>query len=243
MRNKTSSFAARFVATALLSTLGHLAFAGDPPQPAVAAAASEGAPPTAAAESKAVTNNARVSPGTSQASAPGATQEDLGYDSFDGKTNKIASVYKENPVSVGVIYEARSGSRMIPRQDLNPQLAARFPYDGQAAEAFLKKQAAEKARDAALGAELAARQQAAVRSVLQDNLKKREQQIQAEISATQTKNLELHKEIARWRSLPRGNGRHALAKQLEQQVQSNNDHLVELNRQLDEVRTRRDKMS
>src|SRR5438128_69357 len=58
-----------------------------------------------------------------------ATKEDLGFDIANGKTNKISGVYKVDPIAIGVIYEARSGSRMIPRQDLNPELAARFPYD------------------------------------------------------------------------------------------------------------------
>jgi len=117
-----------------------MAFAGDPPQPAEAAAAGEVLHPLHRLNQKAVTNNASVSPGTNQASAAAATQEDLGYDIFNGKTNKIASIFKEDPVSIWVILKdaaAPARSRVkISTRNLRPD----FLTTQKAADAFLKRQ-------------------------------------------------------------------------------------------------------
>ena len=74
--------------------------------------------------------------------APRATvTEDLGYDFYNGKSNKIARVYNVTPVAVQVIYEGDKGGRNIPRDNLPPALKAKYPYDPDAAAEFMKNQA------------------------------------------------------------------------------------------------------
>ena len=73
--------------------------------------------------------------------AQSAVTEDLGYDFYDGKSNKIARVFNATPVAVQVIYEGNKGSRNIPRDNLPPQLKAKYPYDADAAAQFMKNQA------------------------------------------------------------------------------------------------------
>src|SRR4051794_19270642 len=72
----------------------------------------------------------------------GESQENLGYDIYEGKTNKIARVHSANAVSVLVIYEGNTGGRKIPRQDLPPELQAKYPYDPAKAAEVQQQQSA-----------------------------------------------------------------------------------------------------
>jgi len=75
--------------------------------------------------------------------SPVAPKEDLGYDIVDGKTNKIDRVVQADPRFVWVLYENDSGTRRIPRDELPPTLAAKYPYDPKKAQAFIDSQNAQ----------------------------------------------------------------------------------------------------
>src|ERR1035438_6971941 len=96
-------------------------------------------------------------------------QEDLGCVVIDGKTSKIICVRSADPVSVFVIYESDAGGkggRKIPRQELPPQLQAKYPYDAARAAEYRKQQADQAAEQAALSVQQAAGARAAARDVL-----------------------------------------------------------------------------
>ena len=70
-------------------------------------------------------------------------KEDLGYDIYDGKTNKIDHIAEVDPRFVWVIYEGGTSGRKIARAELPPQLKVKYPYDPQKAAAFIKEKGAE----------------------------------------------------------------------------------------------------
>jgi len=76
-------------------------------------------------------------------STPPTPKENLGYDIYNGKTNKIDRVMQVDPRYIWVLYENDSGSRRIPRNELPPTLAAKYPYDAQKASAYLQAKASE----------------------------------------------------------------------------------------------------
>lgn len=64
--------------------------------------------------------------------------DDLGYDIYDGKTNKIDHIAQDNPRYVWVVYEGGTSGRKIPRTDLPPQLKEKYPYDAKSAAEYDK---------------------------------------------------------------------------------------------------------
>ena len=89
-----------------------------------------------------------VNPLPVAAADPGAVtvSEELGCDFYQGRTNRIASVYDVTPTHVRLRYENGNLSRPIPRPELTGELARRYPYDAEKAAAFLAQKAAEDAQ-------------------------------------------------------------------------------------------------
>jgi hypothetical protein len=165
-----------------------------------------------------------------------AVQEDLGCVVIDGKTNRVVSVNSADPVSVHVIYECADGARggrKIPRQELPPQLQAKYPYDADKAADYRKQQADQAVEQAAL----AARQAAKARAATVEGLRQQEKQILAQIDRWQRRDVELQKEKKILNGLPPGNGRRVRAKQINNEQQSIREQNKRLNDQLEKIRT------
>jgi hypothetical protein len=109
-----------------------------------------------------------------------AQQEDLGFDVFEGKTNRIARVAKVDPRFVWVVYEDSKTGRKIPRAELPPQLQAKYPYDPQKAVASINAHAQE------AQAEAAAQKTA---------LRQKEHNLQSQVDALEKQMTENEKEI------------------------------------------------
>jgi hypothetical protein len=148
---------------------------------------------------------------TRQAQPP--VQEDLGCVVIDGKTNKIVRVCSADPVSVFVLYESEEsgkGGRKIPRQELPPQLKAKYPYDATKAAEYRKQQADLAVEQAAMSVQQAARMRAAAKEVLREQ----ERAIHAQIDSLNKRDVALQKEKNILNSLPSGGGRRIRAKQI-----------------------------
>jgi hypothetical protein len=175
--------------------------------------------------------SATASTGESQPPA----QQDLGCIVIDGMTNKIICVRSSDPVSVFVIYESEAGGkggRKIPRQELPPQLQAKYPYDDAKAAEYRKQQADAAADQAALSVQQAVRASAAAREAL----RQKEREILAQIEPWQRRDVELQKEKNILNSLPPGNGRRVRAKQIAAEQQGIREHIAQLRKQVEQIR-------
>lgn len=146
----------------------------------------------------------------------------LGYDVFEGKTNKIARVFKADAVSVYVIYEGDKGGRNIPRSELPPGLAARYPYDADQAAALVEKQAKE----------TAARKDRA-RATLQ----KHEQELRSQITRLEKQTSENRAEMNILQKGGKGNGRRVRHTALKDDQQAIKERILVLRKQLEQVQT------
>ncbi|HMP82026.1 MAG TPA: hypothetical protein PKA41_04885 [Verrucomicrobiota bacterium] len=154
--------------------------------------------------------------------------EDLGWDLHEGKSNKIARVYSVTPAYVQVIYDGGKGGRKIPRNDLPPQLRARYPYDAPRAAEYQAQKA-----------EIAVNRATAVNDTLRENLKKQEDTLMAEINRLGEKDSQMQREVNALRKAPPGGGRKVKLAHLMNQQQQLREHVQKLQSQLDAVRARR----
>jgi len=161
--------------------------------------------------------------------AGSAHATDLGCDFVDGRSNKIARVFSVTPTHVQVIYDGGQAGRKIPRHELPPELAAKFPYDAAKAAAYQQRQVAEAAARAAA-------QSAAARAASL----KREQDLANEIERLNKQDQQLQSEITLARTLPRGNDKRAKITDKTNERQRIRDRITSLQTQSDELRTRRD---
>jgi hypothetical protein len=162
-------------------------------------------------------------------------QEDLGCVVVDGKTNKIVRVHSADPVSVLLIYESEGGGkggRRIPRQELPPQLQAKFPYQPAKAAEYRKQQADQTVEQAALSVQQAARARAAAKEVL----RQKEREILAQIDSWHKRDVELQKEKNLLNSLPPGNGRRVRAKHISDEQEGIRERIAQLRKQVEQIR-------
>ena len=162
-------------------------------------------------------------------------QEDLGCVVIDGKTNKVVRVMSADPVSVFVIYESEAGGkggRKIPRQELPPQLQAKYPYDAAKAAEYRKQQADAAAEQAALSAQQASRARAAAREALRQKVR----EILAQIDSWNKRDVELQKQKRILDSLPPGNGRRVRSRHISDEQQAIREHIAELRKQVEQIR-------
>lgn len=110
--------------------------------------------------------------------------EDLGVDVYQGQTRKIARIADANPLFVTVMFEG-GGGRRIPLQELPPQLKTKYPYDADKADEY-------EVREARKAAEQAAQQQ----EVLKGQMSRKEQGLQASITANHVRIARIQEEIA-----------------------------------------------
>jgi hypothetical protein len=162
------------------------------------------------------------------------SEENLGYDVVDGKTNKIGSIYKVTPSYVHVIYDPSTRGRKIPRQELPPELKAKFPYDATQAAEYQKQQMALAAQQAAIAT--AAAREAAKTAAIQ-----REREIQNEIARLQAQDVAIQKEVNVLKSLAPGNGRRVQLAQLRNQLQAIRERVSKLRTQLEQLQAQRDR--
>jgi hypothetical protein len=154
---------------------------------------------------------------------------DLGCDIRDGKTNKIARIYKVTPTHVQVIYEGGKSGRNIPRQQLPPELAAKYPYD-----------AAKVAEHQRQQAETAASQVAAQQSAARIAAQRRENDIKAEIDKLDEQDGKLQGQINVYANMAGGNGRKRQLAELRNDRQSLRERKLKLQDQLKTLQSRRD---
>jgi hypothetical protein len=162
-------------------------------------------------------------------------QEDLGCVVINGKTNRIVRVHSADPVSVFVIYESDDGGKggvKIPRQELPPQLQAKYPYDADKAADYRKQQADQAVEQAAL----AARQAANARAATVEGLRQQEKEILAQIDRWQRRDVELQEEKQILNRLPPGHGRRLRAKQISNEQQGIRGHIAQLRDQVERIR-------
>jgi hypothetical protein len=181
------------------------------------------------------TSTASASATASKSQSQPPVQDDLGCVVIDGKTNKIVRVHSADPVSVFVIYENEEcgkGGRKIPRQELPPQLQAKYPYDAAKAAEYRKQQADAAAEQAALSVQQAARMRAAAKEVLGQ----KERGILAQIDSLNKRDVELQKEKSVLNSLPAGNGRRVRARHISDEQQSIRENIAQLRRQVEQIR-------
>jgi len=173
-----------------------------------------------------------LAPTARGAESPGTdlpAQEDLGVDIVDGVTNRIVRVSGVTPVSVFVLYEGECRGRRILRQDLPPQLKAKYSYDPAKAAEYQKRQI-----------ELAAQQAVAQHVAMREALHRREAEIIAEIAMLERRDDEAQKERAVLMSLPPGNGRRRRAAQITNDQQSIGERISQLRALLQQVRSQCD---
>jgi hypothetical protein len=163
-----------------------------------------------------------------------SVQEDLGCIVIDGKTNKVVRVLGANPAEVHVRYEGEGGpgARWISRQELPPQLQAKYLYDADKAAEYRKQQADQAAERAALAAQQATKARAAAREAL----RQKEREILAQIDSFNKQDVELQKEKNILNSLPAGGGRRLKAKQISGQQEIIRQYIDRLNQQLAQIR-------
>jgi NACalpha-BTF3-like transcription factor len=158
-------------------------------------------------------------------------QQDLGCDVVDGTTNRIASVSSVTPTFVYVVYEGGHSGRKIPRQDLPPQLKAKYPYDAEKSSEFQKQQI-----------ELAARQAAAQRAAMREALRREEAEILAEIGVLERQDAENQMQKNVLNSLPPGNGRRVRAAHINDDQQNIRERVLQLRTLLQQLRSQKDTM-
>jgi ATPase subunit of ABC transporter with duplicated ATPase domains len=163
-------------------------------------------------------------------------QEDLGCDVVDGVTNKILHVSSVNPLSIYVLYEGGNRGRWILRQDLPPQLKAKYAYDPAKAAEYQKRQIERQKQQAELAAQLATAQRAAQREALNQ----REKEILAEIAKLEKQDVEDQKEKNGLKSLPPGNGRRVQAAHIDNDQQNIRERIQQLKTLLQQVRAQKD---
>jgi hypothetical protein len=169
----------------------------------------------------------------SQSQSP--VQEDLGFVVIDGRTNKIVRVHSADPASVFVLYESEEcgkGGRKIPRQELPPQLQAKYPYDAAKAAAYRKLQADRAAEQAAMSVQQATRIRAAAKEVSSQ----KEREIRVQIDSLNKRDVELQKEKNILNNLPAGNGRRLRAKQIAAEQEGIRRQIDQLREQADQIR-------
>ena len=179
----------------------------------------------------AVSESATTPPSKSQP----PVKEDLGVVVIDAKTNKIIHVRTADPVSVLVIYENEEGAkggRKIPRQDLPPQLQAKYPYDAAKTTEYRKQQADLAAEQAAFSVQQAARIRAATKEVL----RQKEREIRAQMDFLNKQDVELQKEKNTLDRLPAGNGRRVRSRHISDEQQGIREHIAELRKQVEQIR-------
>ncbi len=163
-------------------------------------------------------------------------QEDFGCDVVDGVTNRILRVSSVNPISVYVLYEGGNRGRWILRQDLPPQLKAKYAYDPAKAAEYQKRQIEYQKQQAELAIQLAATQREAQRRALQQ----RESEILAEIAALEKQDSENQKEKNILRDLPPGGGRRVRAAHISSDQESIRERILQLKTTLQQVRSQKD---
>lgn len=147
-------------------------------------------------------------------------------------------MHSADPVSVFVIYESEDGGkggRKIPRQELPPQLQAKYPYDAAKAAEYRKQQARAAAEQAALAA-LAAQQAARMRKEAKERAQQKEREILAQIDSWNKRDVELQKAKNILNSLPPGNGRRLRAKQIAAQQEGIRGQIDRLRKEVEQVR-------
>lgn len=179
--------------------------------------------PTFAVVRGAETNNT-----TATASTPSAP-ENLGYYVEAGNSNKITKVITATPSYVQVLFgsDGSLGSRKIPRSELPPELAARFPYDAEKATEHQKRQTE-------MDAQQRAAQQAGQQAAQQEAARRRVLAIDAEIERLGNQDVQLQKEVNILTHLPHGNGRKVRRANLLDQQQAIRERIVQL-RQLQQT--------
>jgi hypothetical protein len=163
-------------------------------------------------------------------------QEDFGCDVVGGATNKILRVSSVNPISIYVLYECENRGRWILRQDLPPQLKAKYPYDPAKVAEYQKRQMEQQKQQAELAAQLAAAQRAAQREALNQ----REKEILAEIAKLEKQDVEEQKEKNVLKNLPHGGGRRVRAAHISSNQENIRNRIQQLNTLLQQVRAQRD---
>ena len=159
-----------------------------------------------------------------------AAQQDLGYDIFDGQTNRIVRVSNVTPTHVFLAYEGtRLKGRTVARQDLPPQLRERYPFDVRKAAEMERQQIA-----------LAAQRADARRAAWKNALQRREMEIAAELQSLQQRDEALQKEVIILKSLPPGNGRRVRLAYIRNEQQSIRERTVQLRTLQEQVRAQRD---
>jgi hypothetical protein len=128
----------------------------------------------------------------SHSEASTAQPEDLGWDFYNARTNKIGRIHSVTPTHVWVIYEDGKCGRNIPRMELESPLKERYPYDPAKAADFT---AALQAR------------QAQQRTAANTSLLRQENALQSKIDGKNAELTALQKEITAWRHKPRQPGK------------------------------------
>jgi hypothetical protein len=129
----------------------------------------------------------------------------------------------------------KAGARFfvrILRQELPPQLQAKYPYDAAKAAEHRKQQADLAAEQAALSVQQAARARAAAREVL----RQKERQVLAQIDSWNKRDVELQKEKKILDSLPPGNGRRVRSRHISDEQQGIREHIAQLRKQVEQIR-------
>lgn len=160
---------------------------------------------------------------TTNATATASVPENLGYYVEAGKSNKITRIITATPAYVQVMFgnDGNIGSRKIPRNELPPELAARFPYDAE-------KSAEHQKRQAALDAQQRAAQQAAQAAAQQEAARRRLLVIDAEIERLGNQDVQMQMEVNILHHLPPGNGRKVRLAHLLDQQQALRERSVKL---------------
>ncbi len=158
-------------------------------------------------------------------------QEDLGVDVVDGVTNKIIRVSNVTPISVYVVYEGGCSGRKILRQDLPPQLKAKFSYDAAKSDGYQKQQI-----------ESAAQQAAAQRLAMKTAIHQKEAEILAEIALLEKQDTDDQKQKNILKSLPPGNGRRLHAASISNDQQNIRERILQLETLLQQVRMQSDRL-
>jgi hypothetical protein len=138
-------------------------------------------------------------------------------------------------VEVYVLYESADcgrGGRKVSRQELPPQLQAKYPYDAAKAAEYRKQQADKAAEQAALAAQQAARARASAREAL----RQKEREILAQIDSLDKQDFELQKQVNILNKMPAGGGRRLKAKQLSGQQEVIRQYIDRLNSELAKIR-------
>jgi hypothetical protein len=162
---------------------------------------------------------------------PTAANDDLGSDFYNGKAYKIVSVVAVTPTHVQVRYDGNFGGRKIPRMDLSPQLAAKYPYDAAKAAEYQKQQA-----------ELIAQQQAAQRAAARAALEQRERTITAEIARLEEEERNLTNKQTINKSLTRGERRRNKVADNAAEREKIADRIASLRKQLVTIRAQKDSL-